>query len=102
MSDFDALCKSIAGIASRVSELQLQAAEEYEPLVDAIVKSRSRDVKQTEHTLDGLLDFCGYAPVLQMLKRLCRYYWDIDPAATASYLDAYRQYWESDEGDGHE
>jgi hypothetical protein len=99
-SDFEALCESIAGIASRVQELQLQAAQEYEPLVDAILKSRSQDVKQIEHTLDGLLDFCGYAPVLLMFKRLCRYYWDIDPTATASYVDAYRQYWDSDEGGG--
>lgn len=100
MSEIDALYESIAGIAARVLELQAQAAQEYEPLVDAILKSRSQDVKQIEHTLDGLLDFCGYAPVLQMFKRLCRYYWHIDPAATASYIDAYRRYWDSDEEGG--
>jgi hypothetical protein len=98
MSNVDALCESIAGIASRVLELQLRAAQEYKPLVDAIVKSRSLDVKEIEQTLDGMLDFCGYAPVLQMYKRLCRHYWDIDPSATASYIDAYRRYWDSDEG----
>jgi hypothetical protein len=98
MSDVDALSESIAGIASRVLELQLQAAQEYKPLVDAILKSRSQDVKEIEHTLDGMLDFCGYAPVLQMYKRLCRHYWDIDPSATASYIDPYRRHWDSDEG----
>jgi hypothetical protein len=97
MSDIDALSESIAGIASRVLELQLQAAQEYEPLVEAILTSRSQDVQQIEHTLDGLLDFCGYAPVLLMFRRLCRYYWDIDPSATASYIDAYRRCWDSDE-----
>ena len=97
MSDTDALCESIASIASRMLELQLQAAQQYKPLVDAILKSRSQDVKQIEHTLDGLLDFCGYAPVLQLYKRLCRHYWDIDPAATAFYIDAYRRHWDSEE-----
>jgi hypothetical protein len=96
MSDIDALGESIAGIASRVLELQLQAAQEYKPLVDAILESRSQDVKHIEHTLDGLLDFCGYAPVLLIFKRLCRYYWHIDPSATASYIDAYRRYWDSE------
>jgi hypothetical protein len=98
MSDTDAPCESIACIASRVLELQLQAAQQYKPLVDAILKSHSQDVKQIEHTLDGLLDFCGYTPVLQMYKRLCRHYLDIDPSATAFYIDAYRRSWDSEEG----
>jgi len=96
MSDIDALGESIAGIASRVLELHLQAAQEYKPLVDAILESRSQDVKHIEHTLDGLLDFCGYTPVLLIFKRLCRYYWHIDPSATASYIHAYRRYWDSE------
>ena len=96
MSDTDALCESIAGIASRVLELQLQAAQEYKTLVDAILESRSQDVKHIEHTLDGLLDFCGCTPVLLIFKRLCRYYWQIDPSATASYIDAYRRYWDNE------
>ena len=99
MSDVDELCESIASIAGCVQELQHQAAQQYEPLVEAILHSRSRDAKHIEQTLDGLLDFCGYSPVLQMYKRLCRHYWDIDPSATAFYVDAYRQYWDSEEGD---
>jgi len=96
MSEIDALCESIAGIASRMLELQLQAAQEYRPLVDAILESSSQDVKHIEQTLDVLLDFCGYTPVLLIFKRLCRYYWHIDPSATASYIDAYRRYWDSE------
>ena len=59
-----------------------------------------RDVQQIEHTLDGLLDFCGYAPVLEMYRRLCRHYWDIGPAATADYVKAYRERWDSEEEGG--
>jgi hypothetical protein len=64
------------------------------------LRSRSRDTRHIEHTLDGLLDFGGHEPVLQMYKQLCRHYWDIDPAATADYVNAYRQYWDSDEPGG--
>ena len=99
MKDLDALCESIDAIAGRLADLQRQAAQQYKPLVDDILLSRSRDAKQIEHTLDGLLDFCGQEPVLEMFKQLCRHYWDIDPAATAFYVNAYRQDWDS-ESDG--
>ena len=41
-------------------------------------------------------DLCGDEHVLRMYKNLCRHYWDIDPAATADYINAYRKYWDSD------
>ena len=99
MSDFDVLFESISPIAERMQDLQRQAAQQYMPVVDDILRSGCRDVTQIEHTLDGLLDFCGHEPVLQLYKRLCRHYWDIDPAATADYIKAYRDYWDND---GHE
>ena len=99
MSDFNAMIGSISAIAGRMQELQLQAAQQYKPVVDDLVRTGSRDVKRIEHTLDGLLDFCGDESVLQMYKQLCRHYWDIDPAAAAEYVNAYRELWEND---GHE
>ena len=101
MSDFKAMSGSIGAIAGRLQELQLQAAQQYKPVVDDLVRTRSRDVKRIEHTLDGLLDFCGNESVLQMYKQLCRHYWDIDPAATAEYVNAYREHWDNGESGGH-
>ena len=66
MSDFDALFESISPIAERMQDHQRQAAQQYKPVVDYILGSGCRDVKQIEHTLDGLFDFCGYEPVLQL------------------------------------
>ena len=97
MSDFDALFESIGPIAARMQDLQQQAAQQYKPVIDDIVHSSCRDAKQIEHTLDRLLDFCGYEPVLQLYKRLCRHYWDIDPAATADYIKACLEHWLSEE-----
>ena len=95
-----ATSKGIIGLVVAVHDLQERAAKEYKPVVDDILRIRSRDTQRIEHTLDGLLDFCGHEPVLQLYKKLCRHYWDIDPAATADYVNAYREYWDSDEPGG--
>ncbi|WP_291993025.1 hypothetical protein [Candidatus Accumulibacter sp. ACC003] len=99
MSDDDAM-QAIHRLAGSLLHLQQQAAQQYLPVVDNILRTRSRDTRHIEHTLDGLLDFCGHEPVLRMYKKLCRHYWDIDPNATAYYVNAYREYWDSNEQDG--
>jgi hypothetical protein len=97
MNNYDVTSKAILSLAQGVQDLQQRAARQYRPVVDRILCTGSRDIQHIEHTLDGLLDFCGHAPVLDMYKQLCRHYWDIDPAATAYYINAYREYWDSDE-----
>jgi len=98
VSEFDAIAGGLDAFVGQLQQLQLQAAQQYQPVVDALVRTGSRDVQQIEHTLDGMLDFCGHAPVLEMYRRLCRHYWDIDPEATAYYVRAYRERWDSEEG----
>ena len=100
MSEFDAVAGGLDAFVGQLQQLQLQAAQQYQPMVDELVHTGSRDVQQIEHTLDGLLDFCGHAPVLEMYRRLCRHCWDIDPAATAYCVNAYRERWDSDEEGG--
>jgi len=100
MSSYDATSKAIISLARDLHDLQRQAAQQYKPVVDGILRTRSRDIGHIEHTLDRLLDFCGHGPVLEMYKQLCRHYWNIDPAATAYYVNAYREYWDSDEQGG--
>ena len=96
MNTYDATSKAIISLARGLRDLRQQAAQQYKPVVDGILLTRSRDIRHIEHTLDRLLDFCGHEPVLRMYKNLCRHYWDIDPAATADYINAYREYWDSD------
>ncbi|MCX5734241.1 MAG: hypothetical protein NTW68_07935 [candidate division NC10 bacterium] len=97
MNSGDATYQAIRSLARGLRDLQQQAAQQYQPVVDDILRTRSRDIRHIEHTLDRLLDFCGHEPVLRMYKNLCRHYWDINPAATADYINAYREYWDSDE-----
>ena len=100
MSDDDDTLQAIDTLVGSMRELQRQAAQQYLPVVDEILRTGSRDTQHIEHTLDRLLDICGYEAVLEMYKQLCRHYWDIDPAATAEYVNAYREYWDSDEPGG--
>jgi hypothetical protein len=88
--------RAIRELAESLQLLNRQAVKEYTPLVEDIIHTRSRDVRHIEHTLDGLLDFCGYDPSLQLYRQLCRHYYDIDPVATVSYVNAYREMWDSE------
>ena len=86
---------SIHQLAASIHELNMLAVQQYTPVVEDILYSCSRDAQHIEHTLDGLLSFCGYEPALSLYKKLCRHYYKIDPAATASYVYAYRDLWDS-------
>ncbi len=97
MNDYPALQKSTHALARELQKLQAVAAAQYTPVVETLIAAGSRDSRQIEQTLDGLLDFCGHAPTLHIYRRLCRHYFDIDPVATAIYINAYREMWDSDE-----
>jgi hypothetical protein len=92
--------QTIIELARSVRDLQQQAAQQYRPVVDEILRTGSCDAMHIERTLDGLLDFCGHEPVLAMYKQLCRHYLAMDPAATADYVNAYRERWGEDEQGG--
>jgi len=75
--------------------LARQALSEYSLLVDKIVVSKTTDQNRIEHTLDGILDFCFDTDMLLLFKKLCRYYFTINPQATASYINIYREMWDN-------
>ena len=97
---YASLVRSIGGIAKSLQALNRRAVRQYTPIIDGILHSRSRDARHIEHTLDGLLDFCGYEPALMLYRKLCRHYWTLDPTATAGYIYAYRERWDSEEMPG--
>jgi hypothetical protein len=98
MTDFDALLNSLAAVGGRLAEIHQEALAKYTPVVEDILRSGSRDVRAIEQTLDGLLDFCGSDPAVQLYRRLCRHYFSMDPAAAAFYVQAYREMWDSGPG----
>lgn len=95
MSSLDKTVDAIGRIAAELPRLYREAACQYGMEVEAIFQSGSRDVARIKQTLDGLLDFAADRDCLELFRRLCRHYWDIDPAATAEYVHAYREMWDS-------
>jgi len=85
-------------LAAQQARLAREATKLYAAEVDAILDSHCTDAGGIEHLLDGLLDFCFDDDMLLLFKKLCRYYFRIDPAATADYVHTYRQM--SDKGKG--
>ena len=94
MNDYDELLSSVK-LAAGLQALHRLAVEQSTPIVEGILRSRSRDVRHIEQTLDRLLDHCCYEPALLLYRRLCRHYWEIDPVATVSYVNAYRELWDT-------
>ena len=97
VSDYADMLESIRGLASGLHAINQRAVRAYTPVVEAILRSPIPDTHHIEHTLDGLLDFCCHEPALILYKKLCRYYFNINPAATVQYIEAYREFWDSDQ-----
>ncbi|MBI4208347.1 MAG: hypothetical protein HY538_01395 [Deltaproteobacteria bacterium] len=88
------LVRSIGKIIAGRDGLARQAEEQYTVEVENILLTQSRDARRIQELLDGILDFCFDPSLLGLYKKLCRYYYNIDPVATASYVYAYRDMWE--------
>ena len=92
----DDLVKSIGEHVKTRNQLARRAEQQYTLEVEAILKAQNRNPQRIEHLLDGILDFCFDSAMLSLYKKLCRYYFKINPEVTASYVYAYRDMW--DEG----
>lgn len=85
----------IKAIVGQFSNLANEALKVYTPIVNEIIEKQSQDENHIQRTLDYLLDFCFDEKMLTLYRRLCRYYWDINPQATANYIDYYREMYDS-------
>jgi hypothetical protein len=88
------LIQNIDELAGITRQLVRKVAQQYATEVDAILKLRSRDSRRIEKCLDGMLDFCFDDNMLMLYRKLCRYYYNIDPKATASYVHFYQEMWD--------
>jgi hypothetical protein len=96
------LLDDLSAIIAPLHALHRQAVEVHAPAVQEIFRSRSRDTRLIERTLDHLLDHACIPQGLAHFKSLCRHYWEINPQATASYINAYREMWDSDDRETQE
>ena len=96
--------KKLHELAKNIVDLQKQAVkltlEYWKPEAEIIIIFESKDIDRIEHTLDALCEVAFDEEVLNVFKKLCRYYYSIDPLATAEHINFYREMWgEKEEND---
>ncbi|MBF0232596.1 MAG: hypothetical protein HQK65_06095 [Desulfamplus sp.] len=90
--------KNIFELAEQLSNLQKQAAIQtlavYGPEVEEILGLNIKDKQRIENTLDQLLEVAFDNSVLELYKKLCRHYYDINENAAVFYVQSYREMWD--------
>jgi hypothetical protein len=75
----DDLVQKISAIAEGTKILVQHAVIQYSCEVDSIINNRVNDTQHIELCLTYMLDFCFDERILSLYKKLCRYYYSIDP-----------------------
>lgn len=88
---------SIRKIAEASEPLFKQAEFEHTSLVNSLIKRQCTDSKEIEQALDGLLNFASDKQILNLFRKLCQYYYSIDPMAIVDYINIYREMWDSED-----
>lgn len=92
--------KDIIDLVREFQPVQEQAIKQirlhFEPEVEQMIRAKEKDMASIERVLDTLLDFAFDASVLTLFKKLCRYYYALNPHATAQYVLAYRDLWDDE------
>ncbi|GHU09563.1 hypothetical protein FACS189431_7800 [Alphaproteobacteria bacterium] len=91
------LSDNIRGIAKELQTIYSQAEIYYTSAVNDIIRHQSKDTKEIEHLLNYMLDFADNEKILMLYRMLCRYYLDINPQATAEYIQSYKELYDTDE-----
>ncbi len=92
--------QEIGGMIKQIQELTKEAVALVEPEVKYIIRNNVTDSKQIESLLDRLLDYAGMDDIaLLLFRRICRHYYFINPKATATYVYAYRDMYDSETDD---
>lgn len=94
----NSLIEEFRPISLSIQRLTRQARQLYEQEVDAVIHEQSRNPEHIERLFDGMLDFCFDKEMLVLYKKICRYYFVIDPDTTVSYIYAYRDMWDNEGG----
>ena len=77
-----------------VIDLSKQRYEIAKDEIEYIIKNNIKDEKQIERQLDEMLDILFVYETDETLltfRRLCRHYFDINPQATADYINFYKE-----------
>ena len=89
--------QDIRELAKQIKKITKEAVSLIEPQVNKVIRNKIKDNNQIELLLDRLLDYAGMDDDgLILFKRLCRYYYELNPKVTAEYIYFYRDLYDSD------
>jgi len=93
---FKELVENIKGLADGFMQSIRFSIQHYTPEVEAVIITKCRNEQQIEHLLDILLDLCASKEALPLFKKLCRYYYSINPQGTVNYVRYYHEMWDEE------
>lgn len=83
-------------LADSINKITQEAFIIYEPQVDRIYRNKVKDEKEIELIIEALLDYSYDDKILLLFKRICQYYYKINPTVTYEYVMIYRDLWDSE------
>jgi hypothetical protein len=86
-------------LAESLQQHTLEAFEIYKAAIDRIYSNKVQDEKEIEYVLDHLVSYCHDDKMLMLYKKLCRYYYEINPTATFEHINIYLDMWDMEETD---
>ncbi|MBV1881265.1 MAG: hypothetical protein KUG82_06505 [Pseudomonadales bacterium] len=91
----DDLFESIKPLAEQIQQIATESTNLLTPEVEKLITVGSTDPREIERLLDLLLDVAFMPEGLVQFKKLCRYYWELNPVGTGEYIYACRDMWDS-------
>lgn len=88
---------NIMKLAEQINDLAKLGARQVGSEVDDLIARKVEDHMQIERLLDKVFDFAICDEGLAVFKKLCRYYYPINPEVTAKYVMDYKELYDSDE-----
>ena len=96
------LFEEIRPLVEELVQLQEMQVAMLTPEIERIIRNHVTDTHVIESVLDRLIDCAGTSSGLQQFKKLCRYFWTIDPVLTAWHVNEYRKWYEEPDDDEDE
>jgi hypothetical protein len=81
---------------AQLNDLTKTALGQFMVEIEEIIENNITDNPTITNLMERMLDFCHDQRVLKQYKKLCRYYWYIDPHTTADYINLYRTLWDNE------
>ena len=91
------LINQLRSIIDSGADLAKEAYRLYEPKVESLISSKTKNKHEIERLLDSLLDFCFDDDVLTLYRKVCKYYYTISPTSTVAYIEYYKEMYDPEE-----